>query len=98
MFDTALFLGFPVDASYAQKLRGADPVLVGVFIHGANGEYLSDVQNEGCRYLGRFIASSVTVADLSLLEQNIYSILKKVTPHERVDLVPLVLFTIQKTA
>ncbi|MEI8365490.1 MAG: hypothetical protein WCF65_03635 [Parachlamydiaceae bacterium] len=80
MFEVALFLGFPVNNAYAQELGRTDTQLLHFFLYNVEGDYLREIQHEGVRYIGKFAEPVISVESLNLLQNNILSILKKLTP------------------
>jgi hypothetical protein len=95
VFDVTLFMGFPVDIAYDKALKNIDSQLVELFLHSpTNHGYLTQVCHNEIRYVGKFCGSISTLVDLDLLQENIYSILKKLTPNYHCDDIPLVLFAI----
>ena len=99
MLEVALFLGFPVDRAYARSMEAVDPTLLELFFHNSNDcDYLSEVTNDGVRYLGKYAGENNRVADIALLQNNIYSILKKLIPDYTYETVPLILFPTEKNS
>lgn len=94
MFESVLFLGFPVDAAYSRSMKGFDSKFLELFFQS---DYLSEVTHEGVRYLGKF-ADPLSINEISLLQSNIYSILKKMVPSYPYEKVPLILFATEKPA
>lgn len=93
MLDVSLFLGFPVDPSYIAQVNSQ---ILELFLRSRNDEYLHEVFHEGIRYFGKFAGQVSNVADLGLLQKNIYSLLKKLSPDYPYEQTPLVLFVVQK--
>ena len=98
MFDAALFLGFPVDMAYLKAIEAVDPNLKAYFLNCQNGDYLCEVNHEGIRYLGKFAGQISNISDLGLLQNHIYSILRRVAPHYPYETIPLVLFSLSKSS
>lgn len=92
MFSAQLFLGFPVDQIFAQKLDKANPNLVKEFIR-EDGEYLCALEHKGLRYLGKHLGAMVAFPQLEMMEKNIYSLLKRLVPEFPYDEAPLYLIS-----
>ena len=92
MFSMALFLGFPVDASLSEALESVDSKLAVLFLENNDAHYLKEVVYQDVRYLGKFAGEITNLANLTLLEANIYSLLKKVVPDYSFRKNSLVLF------
>lgn len=91
MFSVSLFLGFPVSASYSEALRKIDPQIMKMFVSDNEDSYLSEITFENILYIGKYVGEVITVSELELLQQNIYSILNKMIPNHMCLNVPLVL-------
>lgn len=91
MFELELFLGFPIDEAYKQMLAKADPSVVSLFIQPGQN-YLQKIIYEDIHYLGKFAGKINESSNLDLLAENIYSLLKKITPDYPCQNVPLILF------
>lgn len=78
MFEISLFLGCPVESSFAIALESVDPRIVALFIQDGDVHYLQEIIHEGKRYIGKFTEQITDIASLSLMESNIHSLLKKV--------------------
>lgn len=74
-----LFLGFHVPAEYAGKLNRVSPEVLALFIQD-NPVYLRQVVIDDVVYLGKFIGKNVEVDTLSLIQNHILSLLKKLVP------------------
>lgn len=94
--DVALFLGFPIDSSFASAMKKLDPKILDFFFHSSSGDYLLEVSHEGTPYLGKYVEELCSVSEITLLQSNIYSILKKLLPSYPYDDVPLVVFATEK--
>lgn len=92
MFSAQLFLGFPVDQIFKQKLDQANPNLVNEFIQD-DGEYLCELDHQGLRYIGKRLGGMVALPQLEMMEQNIYSLLKRIVPEFPYDEAPLYLIS-----
>lgn len=92
MFSAKLFLGFPVDQIFAHQLDQANPKLVQEFIQ-ADGEYLCELDHQGLRYIGKWLGGIVELPKVEMMEQNIYSLLKRLVPEFPYEEVPLYLIS-----
>lgn len=79
MFDLVMFLGFPLQADFAQASAHLDPKLTRLFT-AQNEEYLREVVYQNEVYWGKSIGEICDVDKLELLEKNVYSLLKKIVP------------------
>ena len=95
MFTLELFVGFPVDLLFAKELVKANPNVVSTFVQ-ETGDYLCEYTHNNIRYLGKRAGKNITLAQLDLLEKNIYSLLKKIIPEFPYDETPLYLFPIER--
>lgn len=77
-FNVQLFLGFPVDSLYRSLIDRADSALVSLFLQDS-GEYLQQIDHEGITYYGKLF-DKATLHDLELLENHIFSLLRKLVP------------------
>ena len=96
MFDYQLFIGFPKDPIFQQELQKANDHLMNQFIN-THGEYLQEINHQGMQYLGKKVGKLATFSDITLIEANIYSILKKLVPHFPYEETPLMLFPISES-
>ncbi len=92
MYSVALFLGFPIDHAFAEALKSIDSQLANLFIRKNDDSYLQEVSYNGVRYLGKFAGEINDPASLKLLEENIYSLLKRIVPNYQFERGALVLF------
>lgn len=97
MFEIDLFLGFPVDPLYQAALSKANPKIIAQFVQGS-GDYLIEVLHRDMRFLGKNIGKMITLAELELLEKNIYSLLKRLVSEFPYEETPLYLFPIEKSS
>lgn len=70
----SLFLGFPLDR--LNPTAGVE--LLKLFTSG--GVYLEKITHDQTLYLGKYAASFTSIDDLSLLEANVSSLLKRLSP------------------
>lgn len=94
MFDTLLFLGFPLCDSYQKKLNQLSSVERDLFIQPGDSPYLQQIENEGILYLGKYLGSSIDMGALDLMYAHIYSLLKKLVPHFSYEQYPLLLLAL----
>ncbi|MFQ5728768.1 MAG: hypothetical protein ACE5GN_00205 [Waddliaceae bacterium] len=94
MFEVQLFLGFPVDILYSQEMEKANPNVVAQFIR-KEGDYLREISHNDMKFLGKEIGKIISLPQLELLEENIYSLLKKVVPEFPYEEAPLYLFPVE---
>ena len=81
IFDTVLFLGFPLSPSYHQALDQVPMAEREVFIQTGDSPYLQKIEREGIEYLGKYLGSSIDMTALDLSHAHVYSLLKKLNPH-----------------
>ena len=98
LFGAALFLGFPVDDSFAKTLETVDAQLAALFIRKDASDYLQEVIYRNVRYFGKFAGEISDIVQLRLLEANIYSLLKKIVPHYQSEKIPLLLFPVSTSS
>lgn len=94
MFTAHLFYGFPLDSECSHQLNSLNPSLLSSFIRDDDA-YLKELIFEGVRYVGKNVGESVDLAELELLDVNIYSILIKLLPNYPCQKTPLVLLATQ---
>lgn len=94
MFIFQLFLGFPVDKLYGEELGKANPHIVAQFIQ-KEGSYLREITYQDMRFFGKFLGNFTELRKVTLLEANIYSLLKKLVPNFPYQEIPLYLFPIE---
>jgi hypothetical protein len=80
MFDIRLFLGFEVDDTFEASLSEVNPHLIKCFFNDKTGEYLCEINHQNKRFIGKHLDTLIEVKQLSLLENNIQSIISKVVP------------------
>lgn len=79
MYSARLFLGFAVDPIFAEKLEKANPALLKEFIQD-DGDYLCEIHHRQLHYIGKQLGHIVSMDQLELLENNIFSFLKRLVP------------------
>lgn len=94
MFDTTLFLGFPLLELYLNELMRLPAVELALFIQKEPSPYLQQIENEGRGYLGKSIGSSVELGALEAFQSHIYSLLKKLVPIFPYEEYPLLLLAL----
>jgi len=91
MYDSiALFLGCPIDDHLENELQAVDPKILNLFLQ--SDEYLTKIVYNDMNFLGKYTNTTSNSSELTLLQDNIYSILKKVLPKYPFENKPLVLF------
>ncbi len=98
MFDSILFLGFPMSDAYQQELQLLPAVEQELFIQNQVSSYLQRIENEGIVYLGKSLGTSIELATLESIHSHIYSLLKKLVPHFPYEQHPLLLLAIPAAA
>lgn len=91
MYEVELFLGFPIDSSFATALSSIDPKIISIFIRN-DRDYLQEITYQNNRYIGKFAGKLNDLSGLELLNSNIYSILKKIVPDYPFEKTQLELF------
>lgn len=94
MFEKEIFVGFPVDSLFEKELAKVNPNLVAAFIQKRGDEYLQDFVHEEIRYFGKRGGKNLTIAQLELIEENIYSLLKRLVPEFSYEEIPLYVFAV----
>jgi hypothetical protein len=92
--NTTLFLGFPLDDGYIVQMQKNKPEYLELFIRSGS-DYLQKVEFDKVSYLGKFVQNEEPLAQLELLEANIYSLLKKLVADYSYQNTPLILFAIR---
>lgn len=92
-----LFLGFPVKKEVAHVLEKADEKIKKAFINEEEC-YLTVINMNETQYLGRFIGTRSDLQTLHSVEENIYSLLRRIVPSYPFDKTPLKLFPAEKQA
>lgn len=93
-FDYQIFLGFPVNPSFQEQLKQVSIELVSTFIQD-HPDYLQRIEHRGIPYLGKGIGSLVDCASVDLIQENIYSLLKRLVPDYPYQEHALILFAIE---
>lgn len=83
MFETELFLAFPVTSQYEEALNAAPQGLKEAFINTEN--YLTFLQHEGVNYLGKSLGESILEEELKNAAKHICSILMKLVPTTKIN-------------
>jgi hypothetical protein len=94
IFDYQLFLGFPLSDIYLSQLSQLSPELCSVFIKN-HSDYLHQVEIEGKIYLGKYLGPFVDFSSLELIQNNIYSLLKRLIANYPYESYPLVLLAVK---
>lgn len=91
MFESRLFLGFPIQEEFQKKLQEIDPEILQIFIC-PQSDYLEQAAFKETVYLGRYVNDVTNLQSLDQLEANVYSLLKKIIPDYPFEKTPLLLF------
>lgn len=91
--ELVLFLGYRLDAPLQDSLE--QNFQIAAFFIGERQDCLREIEYQNERYLGKFLGKRVDLNSLELLQENIYSILKKINSDLSCKTVPLVLFPIE---
>lgn len=78
-----LLLAYPISSELQEALNRANPILLSLFTQGGP-DYLSIIEHEGTRYLGKRIGSS-DLATLEQLQLNVKSLLVRLAPDQNYD-------------
>lgn len=81
-----LFLGFPINALFAEKLATIPSQILKLSICD-----LQEIEDKGTKYLGKYVENCIELSTLQLLEANIYSLLKRIHPEYPYATTPLVI-------
>lgn len=76
LIQSSLFLGFPITPLFREALQRNKAEVLSFFIH-PGGDYLQEIQYQGMDYLGKWVENPSTLHQISLLEEHILSLLKK---------------------
>jgi hypothetical protein len=80
MFDTILFLGFPLSDADKQTLIQLPAAERELFIQNQDSSYLQKIENDGIEYLGKYLGPSIEMAALEMSYSHVYSLLKRLIP------------------
>lgn len=80
MFDTTLFLGMSLDGELEAALNRLNPHLRALLVQEGS-EYLHEATYQGQQYLGKHLGKLQELEQLSLVELNVRSLIKKVAPN-----------------
>jgi hypothetical protein len=94
MFDTVLFLGFPLSDAYQKELLRLPSAERELFIQNQVSPYLQRVESEGTYYLGKCLGSSIEMVELDSSFLHIYSLLRKLVPNFPYEQYPLLLLAL----
>lgn len=93
MFEKEIFIGFPVDSLFEKELAKANQNVVAAFIQESN-DYLQECLYENQRYIGKKAGANLSIAQIQLLEKNVYSLLRKIVPDFPYEETSLYLFPV----
>lgn len=91
--ELVLFLGYRLDKPLQYSME--QNCHIAAFFIGEQKDCLREIEYQNGRYLGKFLGKRVDLNSLELLQENIYSILKKINSDLSCKAVPLVLFPIE---
>lgn len=91
MPEPVLFLGFVVDAMFAQGLERANPSLVGLLTQGGDA-YLHSRHVHGQQYLGKWLGSMTDLDAILATEKNIHSLAQRLVPEAPLPALALLTF------
>ncbi|MGM0440570.1 MAG: hypothetical protein ACQEP8_05610 [Chlamydiota bacterium] len=97
MFEQEIFIGYHVDKECQKAFDKVNPYVLKTFINNGDN-YLKEHFFQGKRYLGKKSTAIANLKDLYLLENNIYSLLKKIANEYPFNEQPLVLLAINKSS
>lgn len=89
MFETELFLAFPVSFDYSRALDAVPAALKTTFIDSQG--YLKSLEYEGVSYLTKSLGDTIDEEGLKLASKHLCSLLQKLVPTYIVDESSLVL-------
>lgn len=96
MFDSHLFLGFPVDPFFAAQVEKVNPHLLVQYISNSDDQ-LREIIYQEMRFFGKMLGRIASLDQLELLEANIYSVLRKLVPDYPYSEVSLYVFPIEQS-
>lgn len=86
-----LFYGFPLSSEFEQKLSQVNPDIRSFFIKN-HPDYLKKIQEKNQIYLGKTVGEEIDLETLTLIQNNIFSLLKKIVPDFTYTTDTLILF------
>lgn len=92
MFEAQLFLGVEIDDNLSNMLAKANPRLLELLIQN-EPIYLQRASCQRKDYLGKYVGDLISLSQLELIELNIMSLLKKISPEYTPQPFSLVLFS-----
>jgi hypothetical protein len=95
MFQTELFIGFPVDDSLQKGLNRMRPEVADYWINNQK-DYLHKAEMENQLFIGKYLEECETTNRLNLVETNIVSLIQKLVPGWTPDAQAAVLFAVSK--
>lgn len=98
MFDSTLFLVFPLTDLFQKELLKLSPVERNLFIQDQNPLYLRQIEYEGVFYLGKSLDCPFEMRDLESFQSHIYSLLKKLVPQFPCEQTPLILLPLSESS
>ncbi len=92
----SLYLGFPLNEGHLSSLQHVDPALRALFINSSD-DYLQEIRYKDTSYLAKAVGIKAPLAQLKLIEVNIYSLLTKIFPDHSCESIPLELFPLHSS-
>ena len=80
LYQTILFFGLPIDSTLDSLIKKIDPEISSIFIGGIDSPYLSIIEHQGERFIGKYAGEIALLDELELLQTNIFSLLDKIFP------------------
>ena len=94
IFDSHLFLAFPLRPDYISNLELVPIALRALYIRNLDENYLSEISHKGQRFLAKNLGSLIDFQALESAQIHIYSVLKKLIPDFPYNSHPLVLLAL----
>lgn len=94
MFETELFLGFPLSESFQQALTLLPETERALFIQNKPSPYLQQIESDGKLFLGKSLGASLELSALEACNSHILSLLKKLVPSFPYEHHPLLLLAL----
>lgn len=89
-----LFCGILLNKQLLEEFKKAPAYITSQFIKTSDPDYLSFIEYSNTPYLGKILGDDCNPDDFDHLEQNIYSLLKKIIPNVSPQENPPVLFPV----
>lgn len=92
MQDVHVFIGMPLEGLFLATYEAVPAQKRALFV-GKDETSLREIQYQDKKYVGRFVPAMSSITDLEMIEQNVFSVLKRLTPEFHFDETPLILFS-----